>query len=267
MQVFVAIEGALWAASIVAEFILVARLCRERLVRKYAFFTAYITAEFFAGLVLFPIGVRGKGYAEAFRFFVILTAFLRVGVTAELYERICEHFPGIGKFRFALASILVLIAAIAAIGVFSPRIVAQWGFPQTIAEMIRRYQGEIMAALFLLTWVFFRYIVTIHQPFRPNVLAHWRIATVYFAVSGLQALAVLMTGGGTAVHPINSVMLAADIACFVFWIRSMRSSGEELPPFERLSTSQIEAVERENADLMEAVKSLPREVLARLTEN
>ena len=34
----------------------------------------------------------------------------RLGVAAELYERICEHFPGIGRFRAGMAAVLVLLA-------------------------------------------------------------------------------------------------------------------------------------------------------------
>ena len=267
VEAFALIERILWAASVMAEIVLAAHFYKERLVRRYPFFIAYITSEIFAGVVLFPLGVHAKGYAQLFRLLVFVTAVLRIGVAAELYERICEHFPGIGRFRFALASVLITLGGVAALGILSPQTAARWVFPQTATEIGQNYQGEILAALFVLTWCFFRYVITLHQPFRHNVLTHWRLATFYFAVGGLQALAVLLTGGGAAVHPINSAMLAADIVCFSAWIRSMRSSGEELPAFERLSPAEIEAVERQHQDLMDTVKSLPREVSARLTEN
>ena len=155
------------------------------------------------------IKVHSHAYAEAYRTFNLIIPVFRLGVAAELYERICEHFPGIGKFRAGLAILLVLIAAVVAVTSFRPDLGAQWVFPQTVVTVIRRFQGEIFATVFLFAWVFFRYVLSIQQPFRPNVLNHWRIATVYFGVSGANALAILIAGRGPVVYPINS----ADAGC------------------------------------------------------
>jgi hypothetical protein len=218
-------------------------------------------------MMAMQLDFHSRVYAEAFRTYALVIVVLRVGVAAELYERICEHFPGIGKFRFGLASLLVVLAAVVAVAAFRPDLSSQWIFPQTLAHMVRRFQGEIFAGVFLFMWIFFRYVLDIQQPFRPNVLNHWRIATIYFGVSGMHALAVLATGGGVAVHPINAAMLAADTGCFIAWMRLMRRAGEQLPWFQRLSPPEIEAVERRHQDLLETVTSLPRAISDRLTEN
>jgi hypothetical protein len=211
--------------------------------------------------------VFSRAYMEAFRTYALIIAVLRVGFAGELYERICEHFPGIGRFRFGLASILVLFAGVAAVSLFRPDLAAQWVFPQTMVTVTRRFQGEIFAAVFLFAWIFFRYVLSIQQPFRPNILNHWRIATIYFGVSGAHALATLIAGRGAVVYPINSIMLAADIGCFVAWTCLMSRSGEQLPLFQRLSPSEIDAVERHHQELLETVTSLPRAISNRLTEN
>ena len=267
VELFAPIERALWVVSLFAQTLLFLHLLHQRLVRRYPFFSGLLTVETLCGMMAMQLDFHSRAYTEAFRTYTLLIVILRVGVAAELYERICEHFPGIGKFRFVLASFLVVFAGTAAVCIFSPDLAAQWVFPQTLVTVVRRFQGEIFAAVFLFMWIFFRYVLNIQQPFRPNVLIHWRIATIYFGISGTHALAILVTGGGTAVHPINSAMLVADIACFLAWIRLMQRSGEQLPWFQRLSASEIEAVERRHQELLETVTSLPRKISDRLTEN
>jgi hypothetical protein len=162
--------------------------------------------------------------------------------------------------------VLILLAALAAVSTFQPNLAGLWAFPQTIGEVILRYQGEIFAGAFVLTWLFLRFVLSIRQPFRPNVLTHWSIATVYFAASGLGNLAVLLTGGGRAILPINCALLTVQLGCFLAWFRLMRRSGEELPPFRRLSPAQVAAVESYNRTLLETITSLPGEISARQAE-
>jgi len=166
-----------------------------------------------------------------------------------------------------MAAILVLLAAFVVIFSVRPNLVDQWAFPQTFTLVVQRFQGEIFAAAFLLTWVFLRFVLSIRQPFQPNVLNHWRIATIYFGVSGAAYLAGLLTGGGKAVYPINCAMLAAQFACFIAWFRLMRRSGEQAPAFPRLSPDQVQTVEQYNRELLRTVRSLPGEISGRPTEN
>jgi hypothetical protein len=200
------------------------------------------------------------GYSDAFRICTLIMTVFRLAVAAELYERICEHFPGIGTFRIGMAGALVLLAALLTVVTFRPNLVDQWVLPRTIALVIQRFQSEILAGALVLTWLFLRYVLSIRQPFQPNVLNHWRIAAVYFGVSGAAALAVLLTGRIVAIVTINSVMLLAQSLCFVAWFRLLSASGEELPPFRRLSPDQVKAVERYNRELLETVRSLPSEI-------
>jgi hypothetical protein len=267
VELFFHIEWILWVASLLAEVLVVVRLLREGLIRRYPFFAAYLTAEVICSLVAMRTGIRSRDYAEIFRTCTLILFVFRLGVAAELYERICEHFPGIGKFRGGLATVLVLIAAPVAVFAFRPNLVAEWAFPHTMVVVIQRYQSEVFAAVFLLTWIFLHSMLSIRQPFRPNVLNHWRIATIYFGVTGAAYLATLRGGLGTAVFPINCAMLALNIGCFAAWFHLMRRSGEELPAFQRLSSDQVQAVEYYNRALLETVTSLPAEISARQAEN
>jgi len=267
VELFFSIERALWIAAVLAEALVVVRLFRERLLRRYPFFAAFLAAEVVCSIVLMQTNIRSRDYAEAYRTCKLVTTVFRLGFAAELYERICEHFPGIGRFRAGLAAAAVLIAALAAVFTFRPNLVDQWAFPQTIVVVIQRFQSEIFAGAFVLTWIFLRFVLSIEQPFQPNVLNHWRIATIYFGGTGAANLAVLLTRGGNVLLPISYTMLAVQFACFVAWFRLMRRSGEELPAFRRLSPDQVEAVEHYNRELLETVTSLPSVISARQPEN
>ena len=267
MELLFFIERALWIATIFAEALLVFRLLREGLVRSYPLFAAFLTAEAICSVVLMRTDIKNRDYSEAFRICTMIMSVFRLGVAGELYERICEHFPGIGRFRVGLAAVLVLLAACVAVFTFRPNLVDQWAVPRTMVVVIQRYQSEIFAAVFVLTWIFLRFVLSIRQPFQPNVLNHWRIATIYFGASGAAYLLILFTGRELAVVTINIAMLSVQFACFLAWLHLMRRSGEELPAFRRLSPDQVRTVEQYNRELLRTVTSLPGEISARQAEN
>jgi hypothetical protein len=267
VALLLSIQRVLWAAYLLAESLVVIRLLRERLVKRYPLFAAFLVIDIVCSILLMQIKFVSWGYSDAFRICTLIMTVFRLGMAAELYERICEHFPGIGKFRIGMAAVLVLIAALLTVFTFRPNLVEQWVLPRTIVLVIQRYQSEILAGALVLTWIFLHFVLSIRQPFQPNVLQHWRIATVYFGVSGAASLAGLLTGHIAAIVTTNSVMLAAQSLCFVAWFRLLRASGEELPPFRRLSPEQVNAVERYNRELLETVRSLPGEISARQEEN
>jgi hypothetical protein len=267
VALYFSIERALWAATVLAEVLLIYRLIRESLVGKYPFFAAFLMADVICSMVLMQTDIRSRGYSQAFRICTLIMTLFRLGVAAELYEHICRHFPGIGRFRVGLAAVLVLLAALVAVFTFRPNLIDQWAFPRTIAVVIQRFQSEIFAGVFVLTWIFLRFVLSIRQPFRPNVLNHWSIATIYFGVSGAAYLAILLTGGAKAVLLLNSAMLAGQLACFLAWFHVMRRSGEDVPAFRRLSPDQVETVEQYNRELLGTIRSLPGEISARQAEN
>jgi hypothetical protein len=267
VELFISIQRALWAASVLAEVLVVARLVREGLLRRYPFFAAFLVADIICSLALMHTNVRSRGYAEAFHTCTLIMVGFRLGVAAELYERICEHFPGIGVFRVGMAAVLILVAALLTVSTFRPDLVKQWAFPQTLMVVVLRFQNEIFAGALVLTWVFLRFVLSIRQPFRRNVLTHWSIATIYFGAGGTAYLVDLFNGLGKGVYPINCAMLATQLACFIAWFRCMRRSGENLPAFRRLSPDQVQAVEQYNSALLETVRSLPGEISARQAEN
>jgi hypothetical protein len=263
VELFFSIERALWVATVLTEALVVVRLVREGLIRKYPLFAAFLMVDVICSILLMQTDIKSRIYAAAFRLGTLVMTVFRLGVVAELYERICGHFPGIGRFRAGMAAVLVLLAALITVFTFRPNLVNQWAFPQTVVVVVQRFQSEILASVLIMTWIFLRYVLSIRQPFSPNILSHWLIATIYFAVSGGANLAALLTGGGNALLPISSAMMAIHLGCFVAWFWLLRRGGEELPAFERLSPDQVETVEHYNQALMRTLSSLPDEISAR----
>lgn len=264
MEFLYILQRWLWIGATCAEVLLLIGLCRQRLLGRYPLFALFLATESVSGAILMHLNVGSAAYAHAFRICTLLLAMVRIGVAAELYERICEHFPGIGLFRGGMAAAFILLAALVAASNFRPDLARLGRLPVALVEEVMRFQGEIFAGAFILTWIFLRGL-SIKQPFRPNVLTHWRIATVYFAISGAAHFTTFAFGKHT-VYPVNCAMLAGQMACFLAWLRYMRRSGEQLPAFRRLSLEQVQAVEDYNRELLRTVTSLPGQISGRQAE-
>ncbi|HEX5227981.1 MAG TPA: hypothetical protein VFW44_09735 [Bryobacteraceae bacterium] len=242
------------------------RFFRLGLWRKYPFFVTFLIVDMIGAVWLMRYNPASREYAAAYPTVNGIMLFFRVAFAAELYERICDHFPGIGVFRTVMAAVLVVVAGLVAVFTFRPDFAGLRGYPVETMIVVQRFQHEILAGVLILTWIFLRFVLSIRQPFRPNVLTHWTIATVYFGAAGAAYLASDLTTGPAAVYLISSVMLAIQLGCLVAWTYKIGRSGENLPPFARLSPDQATAAENYNRELLGTVTSLPAEISARQTE-
>lgn len=264
VNIFLPVERVLWAASLIVQAAIVLRIFQHGLFSRYGFFATYLAVETIASLFLINFGITSRHYAAAFRYAEISFLVLRAGVAFELWERICDHFPGVGAWRFLLGACFLAIGTTAACFTFWPDLCAQWGFPQTTAIVLQRVEGEVYPVAFILMWVLVRHVISHERPLRPNVTWHWKLLLVYFSTSGIASLLVLWTGGGAKVFPINSGMLAIDLLCLVTWLRVIRRSGEELPEFERMTVAEIAVSRLRHRDLIEMLRWLPARISARI---
>jgi hypothetical protein len=232
------LQRALWVSYLAAEVLLVGVICYRRLLRRYQLFVSYIALDAIGGVLLIQLDYHRPAYAYGFRIYQIAMLVLRLGAAAELYERISEHFLGIGRFRFYLAGVLTILAALIAIVTFRPDLNAQLGFPQTGVILLQRFETTALCLILLLTRFTLLKFLNIQPPIRSNVLNHWSILTLYFGISALASAATVLVGGGRAILPINASMLAADLMCFLIWIRTFQRSGETIPDLPAPSTEQ-----------------------------
>lgn len=265
MHLLLTINRYLWAALLFAEAVLIIRLMRERLISRFPIFSSYITLELIAGTVLFWIRYPGPSlaFARMLQTYTMLTPLLRAGVAYELYERICQHFPGIERFRLRLAGILVLTGAFLALWSIPMMIAERWGFPrQSLAFESKQYGNEVLAFLLIGIWLFFRFF-RITPRYRPNVLAHWRITTLFFVVNAGHAVAILAgMRSAQVVYPANIAMMSCDLVLFAAWTICLRRSGERLPSHQ-FSPSEIEELEERNNVLVQFITNLPRQIALR----
>lgn len=255
MELFLPIERVLWIAYTVAETLVILRFLQLRLWRKYPFFLAFLTVELLSALVLMQFDVRSREYARIYPAVVAILLFFRFGLAVELYQRICDHFPGMGAFRTGMAVVLVLLAGLFAVLVVRPSFTGWRQFPVNTVFEIERIQHEVFAGVFLLTWIFLQFVLSNRQPFRPNVLTHWTIATVYFVGAGAGYLVSDLSSGFATAYPISSAIFAIQLGCLVAWFFRMRRSGEQMPQFARLSPDQVAAVENYHQELLGTVSS------------
>jgi len=261
MQLLLTINSWLWGALLVAETLLIIRLMREQLLSRYPIFTIYLTVDLIAGVALFYTGASGPSpaFVTLFQTYNGVIPLLRIGVVCELFERICQHFPGIEGFRLRLAGTLILAGSLLALWSI-PSIATRWGFPrQTISLASNQYGSELLAFLLIGMWFFFR-LLHITPRYRPNVLIHWRITTLYFLVGAGHAFGFLLgLRSAQVIYPVNTAMLVCDLILVAAWTKCFNRAGEELPgcQFSRL---EIEALERKNSELVEFITNLPRQI-------
>lgn len=185
------------------------------------------------------VGYSTIAYTHMFHLYRITTLILRAGVAAELYERICEHFIGIGRFRFYLAAALVILTGIGSLAVLRPDLTASSGYPETLVLIIDRWETTLLCASFILTAWFLIGYLNVNPSIRPNVLVHWRLLTVYFGISTVYKALVILTSSANVRFASNLVLLAGGLACFLAWTRYLTRQGEVRPPAVVLSLAEL----------------------------
>jgi hypothetical protein len=256
-----ALQRGLWVACLVAQVLLIGAIFQRRIAKQYRFFLAYLIVEFGAGVVLLQIPIPTLAYAQAFRFYEGAIVVLRAGAVAELFERVCEHFPVIARIRFVLASGLVALTALVSIAAVRPR-GGLWQYPQTFAIYVGQFENTVLTTSLLLMWWFLTRFMSLTPTVRGNVALHWKILMIYFGISGFVGL--ITTVWGTSVSSsLNIPMLAGDLVCFLAWIRGFSRLGEVAPP-SILSPEEAAVRRLLRRTILQHVKETGREHVERL---
>jgi len=223
----IGVQRGMWVAALVAEVLLLSSLLIRGLARRYPFLFLYIAADLIWGLVLIQIDYRTVAYALGYRLYIGTVAVLRLGMGAELYERICEHFGGIGSFRLYMAGVLGALSALLTLATFWRGIA--WGFPESLAIAIERFETAALFGVLLMTRFVLHHFLRVRPPMRPNVLNHWALLISYLGVGAASLAASQAVHPGIAVVWINIVMLGADSICLIIWAKALTAEGERVP--------------------------------------
>ena len=223
-----AAQRVLWLACLVAQVLLIGAIFQRGIAKQYRFFLAYLIVEAAAGVVLVQIPYRTPAYAYAYRYYEAAIVLFRAGAVAELFERVCAHFPVVRRIRFALATFVVLLTGIVSITLARPA-GDLWKYPQTFAIYIRQFETTVLAVSLVLMWWFLTQFMSLTPSVGGNVAVHWKLLTIYFGISGFAALPIPLWRQGRG--PYGSVaVLMVDLVCFVAWIRGFNRFGENPPP-------------------------------------
>jgi hypothetical protein len=243
----------LWVASLAAQVLLIGALIGRGLARRFPIFTVFLAFAVLSGVVLMQVDYRTVAYAETYRIFAFATVLLRLGVACELFERICQYFRGMGTFRFLIAGAGIGLSGLFAVVTFRPHLGAFLRFPQGLVIEIERWETEILAGLFIFTWLFLRLTVA-HKPnFDLAVRRHWAIFTVYLTICSAASLGSILTvGREIPALSINIAMLSGDCLCYFAWLRTMHKSPPERE--ERVSEVEIAEAELRGRELLDVAR-------------
>jgi hypothetical protein len=255
-----AVQRGLWVACLVAQVLLIGAIFQRRIARQYRFFLAYLIVEMCAGVVLLQIPVRTAAYARAYGFYEISIIAFRAGAVAELFERVCAHFPVIRRIRFVLGSGLLALTALVSIAVVRPY-GGSWQIPVVLAYYVHQFETTVLAISLVLMWWFLTRFMSLTPTVRGNVALHWKLLTIYFGISGFVAL--VGTLWGAIAQAFNVPMLAADLACFLAWIRGFQRLGE-VPPPSILSPEEAAVRRMLRQTILQSVKQTRSEHIERL---
>lgn len=256
------IQKAFWVAMLAAQVLLIAALISRGFVRRVPFFTIYLAWEVISGIVLIQIDYRTIAYAEAFKIYAAVVFVLLLGVAAELFEWVCRYFRGIGSFRFLIAGTGLSLSSFFAISTFRPDVGRLMHFPHGLAEVMARWESEILAGLFVFTWLFFR-ITVAHEPrFESALRRHWAIFTAYLLISSSARLGAILTGGNAeTMEPINTAMLAGDLVCVFLWIKSMKPAAVESLPV--VSIEEMNLASQRGQELLSTARHVAEQIRKR----
>ena len=231
MRFFLPVLRVLWVACLVAQVLLVGAIFQRKIARRYRFFLAYLVVEFGTGVVLLQIPIMARAYRYAYNFYEISIAGFQAAAVAELFERVCEHFPVIGRIRFVLASAVVGLTALVSLAAVHP-VGGFWQYPQALAIYVTQFETTVLAVSLILMWWFLTHFMSLTPTVGGNVALHWKLLGIYFSLTGVVALL-------TMVKPLvgyysDVPMLAGNFICYIAWIRGLTPAGE-IPAPDTLS--------------------------------
>ena len=255
MGLLLSIQRVLWVACLVVQVLLIGAMIQRRLARRYRFFLAYLVVEAIFGVILIQIPFSRPVYHEAYKYYQIAVFGLRAGAVAELFELVCEQFPVIGRIRFALAASVLVPTALMSLATVRPAD-NTWQYPQTLVNYIRQFESSVLSISLILMWLFLTRFMSLSPSVRGNVASHWTILAIYFGVSGLVALLGTVGGPGTYRYT-NVPLLAADLACFLAWVRYLRRAGDVPAPLI-LSSQEADARRMLRRTILQHVKKAGR---------
>jgi len=220
----------LWVLCLSAQALLIGSIFQRKLLRSYPFFVAYLAVDLGCSLAIIQIPYHTLAYAAGFRIYRTLLAVLQLGMACEVFQRLCWHFRefrGFGRFRLIMAAALLALTGVFFLAVL-PGVPAH--YPHRMVLWIERWETAVLTITLVLSWWLLTHFLGLRPQMRSNVVLHWRILTMFYAIGAMSDALALTAQQGTGVRVVNVGMLVGSLSCFAAWLIYLRRGGEETPP-------------------------------------
>ena len=240
-------ERTFWTLGIAGQAFLIVRLITERLGRVYPFFFLYLLTSAATSLSLISLDTHTRKYTIAWMVTRPALYALQCLTAWELYAKVCEHYPGIVRYRRRLAALTGIVAGVVCLAGVQGQIAASKPVLFYMPVLMRTVNSGLLVFLLLL-WGLFKLLDTIPVKRKHNVVVHLTLLAIYFGTGSLCALVAMNVSSAKLMYPLNVVMLAVNFVCLCVWCREMSSSGELMPVHPALPYD-AEEVERSIREL------------------
>jgi hypothetical protein len=225
----------------VAEIVLLGRFLSLGFYRRghYPFFALFVLADLAQTLAggIFPASFNPQSLWRFWVWSETMLAVLEILVAREVWKRIENSYPGIGKVGKETIEWSFILALTVSVGslffdVFRATWQQHW-VAWSGALVLRRAITSTIALTVAILALLIRWDP---EPIAPNVRRHTRIFAAYLATT---ALSSLFTASRVMTSEMASALqLGLAALCFVGWVWAFRRGEDAPPPSDGLSTEE-----------------------------
>jgi hypothetical protein len=216
--------------------LLLSKLVRSGLWRKYRYFSLYIAFESVRLPLMTALPYKSKLYAHVFFATQPIVWILFVLVVLELFQLVLENHAGIASLgRKALTGSLVLSALISGSTLFfelqNTRPEAALLFNFFLLDRL------VMSSLFVLLICLIAFLAYFPVPLVRNFRVHASVFSAYFAARTILMFVVTLFGLDT-IAMLNLAGKLLAIICLLSWTFLLTPAGEIAQPVQRPTSDQ-----------------------------
>lgn len=245
-----------WLGVLAGHFVLILRLMREGLTRRYRTFTIFLLAETAQNCVLFSLQWNSNVYAWAWIVSEAVICLFYLLVLLELYTLVLEGYPGIATTgRRAMLGSLALSVVISGLTLMGD--ISNPSEKYRELALLTAIERGLLFSLVLFLLLIAGFLAYYPVPLRRNVVVHATVYFLYFFGSAASLFYRNVTGHEVGAAA-NFAGLIVSVLCLAAWISLLDREGESL------ASAQLKRPRREDE---ERVMQQLNEINAALTRS
>ncbi|MFY9725260.1 MAG: hypothetical protein WAJ87_07175 [Bryobacteraceae bacterium] len=255
-----AIQQYLQILLLLGSILVVAKLYRSGLWRKYPVFFAYFAFRIPNSVWPLTVGTGSLVYLELWLYTSPVCVVFYVLLVAELYRLILEKYRGLetmGRWAMYAATVVsVVISVLALLPHFTPAMPQRSKHVGYEIALERGVDFSLVVFILLLLLFLSRFPI----PLSRNVVVHAAIFSLYFLTAALGSLLHALWGINLSAE-VNLFLSCTSLLCVVAWLLLLNPAGENVPAhLPLLGSGDEEKILREldavNAALLRASRQV-----------